>query len=81
MNNEGVLGGCSRLGKKRKQNNKIKTNTPRWACGLVGCLGLSGPMGHVGPVREFRESGYVPIILVSSLENFRRLRDDINNVR
>ena len=48
---------------------------------LAAVLGMIGPLGHVGPVCEFRESGYGPKILVSSLENFRRLREYINIVR
>ena len=52
---------------------------------LLGCfsssLVLCGPLGHGGPRSKFRESGSGPIILVTNLGNFRRLRKYINIVR
>ena len=43
-------------------------------------LCLNGPKSVVGPHSKFRESGYVQIILMSDLGNFRRLREYINIV-
>ena len=44
-------------------------------------LAIRGPLGHGGPHSKFCESGCAPIILVTNLRNFRRLRKYINIVR
>ena len=64
------LGPTNEINKKKFKVSLLSSN-----------LGLRGPLGHGGPRSKFRESSFGPIILVTNLGNFRRLRNYINSVR